>query len=273
MSPEQRHRLCFAAVPAGYPPSVRGTASGSVPHEGPRGAPAPTQWLGALPPSHCSTDWSMDDRLAKNDRSTGVGRQGRVGRLHPAVAGAQGGRPAGAPARLVRRQDRPQPGPAGRRLGRLRPPRGLLVAAGHRRLPGGGVHPARLPRPRRRPPPDLPFPARQRPGRPPPRQPAGRGELRLVGRQAQPPPHQPQPRGPGPRHQHRRARVHRRARPAPGTGWSGWSPATRPGCSSRCCCWRRPTCTWPASRPSSDGRGRGPTWSRGCCCAPMSPAT
>ena len=29
-------------------------------------------------------------------------------------------------------------------------------------------------------------------------------------------------------------------------GWSGWSPATRRACSSRCCCWRRPTCTSPA---------------------------
>ena len=44
-----------------------------------------------------------------------------------------------------------------------------------------------LRRARRRPPPDLPVPARQRPGRSPPRQPAGRDQLRLVGPQAQPP--------------------------------------------------------------------------------------
>ena len=54
-------------------------------------------------------------------------------------------------------------------------------------------------------------------------------------------------------------------------GWSGCSPATRPGCSSPCCCWKRPTCTWPAARPSC-GAQAGPTWSRGCCWWPMSPA-
>ena len=52
-------------------------------------------------------------------------------------------------------------------------------------------------------------------------------------------------------------------RPAPGTGWSGCWPVTRRGCSSPCC-WRRPTCIWPASRRSS-WAGAGPTPSRGCC--------
>ena len=60
-------------------------------------------------------------------------------------------------------------------------------------------------------------------------------------------------------------------RPAPNRGWSGCSPATRAGCSSPCCCWKRPTCTWPAARPSCGARA-GPTWSRGCCWWPMSPA-
>ena len=27
----------------------------------------------------------------------------------------------------------------------------------------------------------------------------------------------------------------------------GWCSASRPTCSSRCCCWKRPACTWPAS--------------------------
>ena len=39
-----------------------------------------------------------------------------------------------------------------------------------------------------------------------------------------------------------------------------------------CCCWRRPTCIWPASRRSS-WAGAGPTSSRGCCWWPMSPGT
>src|SRR4029450_2045137 len=91
----------------------------------------------------------------------------------------------------------------------------LLVAAGLCRLSGGGVHPACVRRPRRRPPPDLPVPARQRPGRPAACQPPGRDQLRLVGPQAQRPPHQPQPRGAGPRHQHHRPGLHRRPGPRP----------------------------------------------------------
>jgi fatty acid desaturase len=43
-----------------------------------------------------------------------------------------------------------------------------VVAAARRRLSGRGVHPARLRRPRRRPPPDLPLPPGQRPDRPRP---------------------------------------------------------------------------------------------------------
>src|SRR5215218_5677476 len=158
------------------------------------------------------------------DRSTGAITQGPLARVHPAVAADQAGRPAGPPPRLVRGQDRPQPGPAGRRGGRLRHPGGVVVAAGHRGVSGGGVHPARLRRPRRRPPPALRVPAGQQPGRAPPRQPAGRDQLRLVGPQAQRPPQQPQPRGPGPRHQHHRPGLHRR--PGQRQAWAG--PRHRP---------------------------------------------
>src|SRR5829696_3754228 len=114
--------------------------------------PAATQQAGAYAPR------------TRADCSTGVGPQGPLGRVHPAVAADQAGRPAGAPAPLVRRQDRPQPGLAGRRVGDLRRHWRVVVAAGHRRLPGGGLHPAGLRRPRRRPPADLPLPPRQRPG-------------------------------------------------------------------------------------------------------------
>src|SRR5512132_1817605 len=167
---------------------------------------------------------SSNEPGSRVDRSSDGGAQGPVERVHPAVPADQAGRAAGAPARLVRGQDRPQPGPARRRLGRLRHPGRLLVAAAHRRLPGGRLHPARLRRPRRRPPPALPLPPRQRPGGPSPRQPAHRDQLRLVGPQAQRPPHQPQPRGPGPRHQHHRAGLHRR--PGQRQVWAG--PADRP---------------------------------------------
>ena len=107
--------------------------------------------------------------------------QSRLERVHPAVPPAQAGRPAGAAARLVRGQDRPEPRPPGRRPGRLCAPGRVLVAAAGRRLPRGRGHPGRLDRPRRRPPADLPHPPRQRPGRPGPRQPADRDQLRVVG--------------------------------------------------------------------------------------------
>ena len=91
----------------------------------------------------------------------------------------------------------------------------LVVAAGRRRVPGRRVHPDRVHRPRRRAPADLPVPAGQLPGRPAARQPGDRAELRLVGRQAQPPPRPPQPRGQGPGHRDRRAGLHRRPGAAP----------------------------------------------------------
>ena len=149
-----------------------------------------------------------------------------------------------------------EPGPARRRAGWPSSCGRVLVAAARRRLPGVRLHPARLHRPRRRPPADLPHPARQRPGRSGRMATCDRVQLWLVGRQAQPPPRQPQPRGARPRHRHRRAGLHRR----PGPRQAGPDPVDRPRtrrtCSSRCCCWRPATCTWPASRPSSARRGQ-----------------
>ena len=153
--------------------------------------------------------------MASLDQRPTVGpyRRGRAaGVSTPGSPADQAGRPAGPPTRLVRRRDRPQPRPA-RPAGRLCPAGRVLVAAAHRRLPCRRRHPADLRRPRRRPPADLPQPTGQRPGRPGPRQPAGRDQLRLVGPQAQRPPHQPQPRGARPRHRHRRPGLHRRPGP------------------------------------------------------------
>ena len=99
----------------------------------------------------------------------------------------------------------------------------LLVAAGGRRVPGGGLHPDRLPRPRRRAPADLRLPAGQLRRRPPARQPRHRAELRLVGRQAQPAPRAPQHRGRGPRHRASARWPSPPRRRAPAGAWPGWS--------------------------------------------------
>jgi hypothetical protein len=156
--------------------------------------------------------------------------------------------------------------------GRLRRPGGLLVAAGDRRLSGGRLHPDRLRRPRRRPPADLPQPPRQRPGRPGACQPAGRDQLRLVGRQAQRPPHQPQPRGPGPRHRHPGPSVHRRTGPRQ----AGPSPGDRP-LSGLPVLPAAAAGGRPAARRQRQGHPpgtpAGPPWSRRCCSCCISLAT
>ncbi|CAA9442971.1 MAG: Linoleoyl-CoA desaturase, partial [uncultured Pseudonocardia sp.] len=123
---------------------------------------------------------------------------------------AQPDRPRGGPARpaarALRRPGRGDARRAGRHLDRVRAPRRHLVAAPHGRGAGRGLDARVVRRPRRRAQADLPRPARQRRRRPLPRR-AGRPELRLVGRQAQPPPRQPQPRGRRPRPRHLGARL------------------------------------------------------------------
>jgi hypothetical protein len=144
-------------------------------------------------------------------------------RLRRAVPAGQAGGSPGPAAGLLRRQDHPDHRLACGGVDGLLAAAGLLVAVGHRGVPGVRLHPGRLPRARRRPPAGLPHPAAQRPGWPRLWQPAHRAELRLVGRQAQPPPQQPQPCGPGPRRHRRRDVVRRpacvrRARASSGTG-------------------------------------------------------
>ena len=187
--------------------------------------------------------------------------KGRWGAQHPAVPEAQGGPPAGAPARLVWGQDRAQPGPAGRGVCRLRPPRGLLVAAADGRLPGGGVRPDRVRRPRRRPPGDPGFPT-----------PANdllalllinllSVRARLVGGQAQPPPRQPQPLDVDPDIGFPAlALAEEQAR-----SQDGRLPVRRPYQAwffFPLLCWKRSTC-----RPHQPrrGSGRSQTWSSASC--------
>ena len=82
--------------------------------------------------------------------------------------------------------------------------------------------PQRLLRARRGPRPDHPGQGRGPGHRPAPQRPPARHELRLVERQAQPPPRQPEPHGQGPRRRRRRPRVD----PAPGRaarkGFARW---------------------------------------------------
>ena len=127
------------------------------------------------------------------------------------------------------------------------------MAARHRRLPGGRVHPAGVPRSRGR--------AMARPSvRAGPTGCWGCSSatsrsawLRLVGRQAPPPPRAPQHGGARPRHPRRRRGVHRRRRRAAARVAPVHRPPPGASCSSRCCCWRRCTCTSRAS-----GRRRAP---------------
>jgi hypothetical protein len=153
----------------------------------------------------------------------------------------------GSPAALLRLEDRVHRAGARGRMDRVRHPRQLVVAARHRRVPGGGLHPDRIPGPRRRAPPGLPLTARQLCPRRLVRQSGHRAQLRLVDRQAQPPPRPPEHRGRRPRHHDQRAG----RSPAAGRGRAGapggWPSATRPTSWSRCCFSRRSACTPPAS--------------------------
>ena len=164
-----------------------------------------------------------------------------------AVPAGQGRRAAGAAAWLLHLEDRGHHRAAGRRLDRIRRGGQLVVADRGGRVPGGDLHPDRVPGPRRRAPADLRHPAGQLRRRGPARQPGHRAELRLVGRQAQPPSRAPQHRGRGPRHRGRRAGVHRRPGARQPAALPGWCSATRRTCSSRCCCWKGSTCTSRAS--------------------------
>ena len=119
-------------------------------------------------------------------------------RVRAAVPADQGGGAAGAAPGVLRLEDRGHHRAAGCRMDRLRRGGQLVVAAGGGRVPGGGLHPDRVPGPRRRAPADFRLPAGQLRRRRPARQPRHRAELRLVGRQAQPPPRAPQHRGRGP---------------------------------------------------------------------------
>ena len=126
-------------------------------------------------------------------------------------------RSARPPPRLLHRRRSPRtPLMLLGRLDGVRPARALVVPAARRGVPGLRVHPDRVRRARRRPPSDRRVTAAQRPARRPARQPARRAQLRLVGRQAQPPPRQSQPRGARPRHRHRkRPGLHERPRASP----------------------------------------------------------
>ena len=120
-------------------------------------------------------------------------------RLRGAVRTGARRRAAGAAHRLLRREVRPHAGRVRRRLGRLRADRRHLVAAAHCRRPGVvSTQVAFLGH-------DAGHTQISGPGgpatadRPAARQPRGRAELRLVGRQAQPSPRTPEPRRQGPR--------------------------------------------------------------------------
>ena len=88
----------------------------------------------------------------------------------------------------------------------------LVVPAVARCRARAGRHPVRLPGPRRRAPADLPVADVERVDLPAALRRLRRPRLRLVARQAQPPPRQPQQGGPRPRHRQRGLRLHPRRR-------------------------------------------------------------
>ena len=70
----------------------------------------------------------------------------------------------------------------------------------------------------------------------------------------------------------RRAGLHRRAGARQPGRWPGSCSATRPTCSSRCCCWKRSACTSRASARCPAGQPATGRWRRRCS-PPTSPAT
>jgi hypothetical protein len=134
-------------------------------------------------------------------------------RVRGAVPAGQGGRAAGAAAWLLHPEDRGHHRAAGCRMDSFRSSGQLVVADRGCRVPGGDLHPDRVPGPRRRAPADFRHQAGQLRRRRPARQPRHRAELRLVDRQAQPPPRPPQHRGRRSRHLRWRVCLHRRAGP------------------------------------------------------------
>ena len=169
-----------------------------------------------------------------------------------------------APAlRLLLDQDPCRAGRVRRRDHRIHLARRHLVAARRRRRLRGAVHPDRVPRPRRRPPPDLQLGQLERLDQPDRRRPLRRDELRLVAAQAHPPPREPEQGGRRPRPRTARRLVHARA------GDSAPQPADRlgrsrtRGCSSsRSCCSRASRCTRRACAGCFAARARRPSLGR-----------
>jgi hypothetical protein len=125
-------------------------------------------------------------------------------RVRAAVPADQGSGAAGAAPRVLHLEDHAHRRGAGLRVGRLDRGGRFVAAAGGGRVPGGDLHPDRVPGPRRRAPAGFRLRAGQLPRRPAASQPGHRAELRLMGRQAQPLPRAPQHRRRWPRYRSQR---------------------------------------------------------------------